>query len=95
MNSIIKRSILKILKDTYNKIENDTCGLDEDEILNLANTLIHVKLNIEQTCKHLNCSRATLNRMIFDGRVPKPYKEAGGKEYWYQDELDNYIKNHK
>ena len=95
MTPAIKKMILKILKDTYNKIENDTCGLDEDEILNLANTLTHVKLNIEQTCKHLNCSRATLNRMIFDGRIPKPHKEAGGKEYWYQDELDNYIKNHK
>lgn len=92
MTPAIKKMILKILKDIYNKIENDTCGLDEDEILNLANTLTHVKLNIEQTCKHLNCSRATLNRMIFDGRVPKPYKESGGKEYWYQDELDNYIK---
>ena len=34
MNAIIKKMILKILKDTYNKIENDTCGLDEDEILN-------------------------------------------------------------
>lgn len=95
MNVIIKKMILKILKDTYNKIESDTCGLDEDEILNLANALTHVKLNIEQTCKHLNCSRATLNRMIFDCRVPKPYKESGGKEYWYQDELDNYIKSHK
>lgn len=95
MTPAIKKMILNILKDTYNKIENDTCGLDEDEILNLANTLTHVKLNIEQTCKHLNCSRATLNRMIFDCRVPKPYKESGGKEYWYKDELDNYIKNHK
>lgn len=92
MTPAIKKMILKILKDIYNKIENDTCGLDEDEILNLANTLTHVKLNIEQTCKHLNCSRATLNRMIFDGRVPKPYKESGCKEYWYQDELNNYIK---
>ena len=95
MTPAIKKMILKILKDIYNKIENDTCGLDEDEILNLANTLTNIKLNIEQTCKHLNCSRATLNRMIFDGRVPKPYKESGGKEYWYQDELDNYIRNHK
>ena len=95
MNPITKKLILKILKDTYNRIENDTCGLDEEELLDLSNKLIHVKLNIEQTCKHLNCSRATLNRMIFDGRVPKPHKEAGGKEYWYQDELDNYIKNHK
>lgn len=95
MNPITKKLILKILKDTYNRIENDTCGLDEEELLDLGNKLIHVKLNIEQTCKHLNCSRSTLNRMIFDGRVPKPYKEAGGKEYWYQDELDNYIRNHK
>lgn len=95
MTPAIKKMILNILKDTYNKINNDSCGLDEDEILNLANILTHIKLNIEQTCKHLNCSRATLNRMIFDGRVLKPYKESGGKEYWYQDELDNYIKNHK
>ena len=95
MNPITKKLILKILKDTYNRIENDTCGLDEEELLDLGNKLIHVKLNIEQTCKHLNCSRSTLNRMIFDGRVPKPYKESGGKEYWYQDELDNYIRNHK
>ena len=95
MNAIIKTMLIKILKDIQHKIETDTCGLDEDEILNLANTLTHVKLNIEQTCKYLNCSRATLNRMIFDGRVPKPYKESGGKEYWYQDELDNYIRNRK
>ena len=95
MNSITKKLILKILKDTYNRIENDTCGLDEEELLDLGNKLIHVKLNIEQTCKHLNCSRSTLNRMIFDCRVPKPYKESGGKEYWYQDELNNYIRNRK
>lgn len=95
MNPITKKLILKILKDTYNRIENDTCGLDEEELLDLGNKLIHVKLNIERTCKYLNCSRATLNRMIFDGRVPKPYKEPGGKEYWYQDELDDYIKTRK
>ena len=68
MTPAIKKMILKILKDTYNKIENDTCGLDEDEILSLANTLTHIKLNIDQTCKYINCSRATLHRMIIDGR---------------------------
>lgn len=95
MNAVIKSMLIKILKDTQHKIENDTCGLDEEELMSLMNTLTHVKLNIEKTCKHLNCSRATLNRMIIDGRVPKPYKEPGGKEYWYQDELDNHIKNNK
>ena len=91
MTPAIKKIILKILKDIQHKIETDTCGLDEEELISVMNILTHVKLNIEQTCKYINRSRATLNRMIIDGRVPKPNKEAGGKEYWYQDELDNYI----
>lgn len=95
MNPIIKKTILKILQNTYDKIEADTCGLDEDEIMSIVNVLSHVKINIEQTCKHLNCSRATLGRMIVDGRVPPPKKDVGGKEYWYQDELDAHIKAYK
>ena len=95
MNQVVKRMLIKVLEDTRHKIENDTCGLDEEELMSIANQLTHVKINIEQTCRHLNCSRATLNRMIADKRVPLPKKELGGKEYWYQDELDNYIANHK
>lgn len=91
MNNITKKAIAKIFREAANKIENDTCGLDEDELQELANSLIHIKLNIEQTCKHLNCSRSTLNRMIASKRIPKPHKEPGGKEYWYRDELDSLI----
>lgn len=94
MKAAVKRTILKILKDTYDKIENDTCGLDDEEIIAIAKNLTHVRLNIEETCKHLNCSRPTLNRMIADGRIPKPYKKLGGEKYWYQDELDDFINQH-
>lgn len=93
MNSVTKRMVVKILKDAAYKIENDTCGLDDEELLDLANKLTHVKLNIEKTCKHLNCSRAKLYIMVNNGEIPKPRKEAGGKEYWYQDEIDEYIAN--
>lgn len=91
MNALVKKMILKVLKDTYDKIESDTCGLDEEELMSLANQLTHVKLNIEQTCKHINCTRQTLHRMVCDGRIPKPYKSPGGDKYWYQDELDAVI----
>lgn len=94
MKDVVKRMLIKVLKDTQDKIENDTCGLDEEEIMSIVRTLTHVKLNIEKTCRHLNCSRPTLNRMIADGRIPKPYKELGGEKYWYQDELDDFIKQH-
>lgn len=45
MNNSIKLTIIKILKDTINKIENDECSLDDEEILSIAKNLIHIKLN--------------------------------------------------
>ena len=33
--------------------------------------------------------------MIVDGRIPKPKKTLGGDKYWFQDELDDYIKEYK
>ena len=52
MTPAIKKIILKILKDTQYKVEHDTCGLDEEEIITVMNILTHVKLNIDQTCKY-------------------------------------------
>lgn len=95
MNNSIKLTIIKILKDTIDKIENDECSLDDEEILSIAKNLVHIKLNIEQTYNYIHVSRATLNRMIIDGRVPTPKKTLGGDKYWFQDELDDYIKEHK
>lgn len=59
MNNSIKLTIIKILKDIINKIENDECSLDDEEILSIAKNLVHIKLNIEQTCNYINVSRAT------------------------------------
>lgn len=46
-------------------------------------------------CKYIHVSRATLIRMAWDGIIPKPKKDAGGKEYWYQDEVDEHIAEYK
>lgn len=67
MNNSIKHIIIKILKDTIHKIENNECALDDDEMLDIAKNLVYIKLNIEQTCHYINISRATLNRMMIDG----------------------------
>ena len=40
MNTSIKLTIIKILKDTINKIENDECSLDDEEILSIAKNLV-------------------------------------------------------
>uniref|UniRef100_A0AAU8MGF4 Helix-turn-helix domain n=1 Tax=Geladintestivirus 1 TaxID=3233133 RepID=A0AAU8MGF4_9CAUD len=83
--------IAEIFYKIGDKIKAGKCGLSIDELQDIASKFTHIKLYTEDVCKHINCSRSTLYRMIGNGKILKPHKDPGGKEYWYQDELDNYI----
>ena len=61
----------------------------------LADMLVHRKLNAEQLAHHLNVSRSTITRMVADGRIPHPRKTLGGEKYWWQDEVENHIAEYK
>lgn len=95
MNTLTNKAIAKIFREFADKIEKGTCTVDVETLTDVANKMIHIKLNAEQMCSYLNVSRATLTRMICDSRVPRPRKSPGEKEYWYQDEVDEYIRNYK
>lgn len=85
------KQIGRIFKEFGDKIENGTCGVDIETLNDIANKMIHIKLYQEDMCKFLNCSRATLKRNISSGKIPKPYKEAGYKEFWYRDEVEEHL----
>lgn len=95
MRHLTNKLIAKIFRDFADKIESGTCAVDTETLTDVANKLIHVKLNAEQMCSYLNVSRPTLTRMICDGRVPRPRKSPGEKEYWYQDEVEEHTHNYK
>lgn len=95
MNKLTAKAIARIFRQVADKIEAGTCEVDTENLTEIANTLIHIKLNTEQMCKYINCSRATLVRMVADGRLPHPHKSAGEDKYWYQDEVDKHIAEYK
>lgn len=90
-----KKVIAAIFRRIAQRIEDDTCEVDDRELTEIANMLIHRKLNAEQLAKHLNGSRSTLTRMVTDGRIPHPRKTLGGDKYWWQDEVENHIAEYK
>ena len=90
-----KKVIATIFRQIAQRIEDDTCEVDDRELTEIANMLIHRKLNAEQLAKHLNVSRSTLTRMVTDGRIPHPRKTLGGDKYWWQDEVENHIAEYK
>ena len=90
-----KKAIAAIFRQIADKIEAGTCEVDDRELTEIANMLIHRKLNAEQLSRYLNVSRSTLTRMVTDGRIPRPRKTLGGDKYWWQDEVENHIAEYK
>lgn len=90
-----KKVIAAIFRQIVQRIEDDTCEVDDRELTEIANMLIHRKLNAEQLARHINVSRSTLTRMVADGRIPHPRKTLGGDKYWWQDEVENHIAEYK
>lgn len=89
------KHIANIFREFADKIENNTCDVDIDTLTDIANKMIHIKMTAEETCTYLNVSRATLTRMVADGRVPYPHKDKGGNKHWYRDEIDKFISDYK
>ena len=81
------KQVAKILRNAADKIENGTCGMDDDELQKLAQVIMHRKITLEQVCNIKGYSRATLSRKIQSGELPEPHKDAGGKKYYYEDEI--------
>lgn len=95
MSILTNKAIAKIFRQFADKIENGTCDVDEETLSDIANNLIHIKLNAKQVAKYINVSRATVSRMVADGRLPHPHKTAGEDKYWYRDEIDEHIAKYK
>lgn len=95
-----KSIVVKMLRTLADNIENGeqskyNSNLTDDEIDILLNDYARLnddKLNKVHACRFLNMSRATFDRRIAEGKIPRGKKEAGWKElYWSKRELEQLI----
>ena len=95
-----KTIIIKMLRTLADNMENDkqpkyNSNLTEEEMDTLLEDYARMndeKLNKVHACRFLNMSRATFDRRIAEGKIPRGKKEAGWKElYWSKRELEQLI----
>lgn len=86
-----KKLVKNLLKSAEDRIDNNTCGVSLDDIIEFMSPIVREKLNAEQVCNHYNISRATLTRWMSSDKIPKPHKDPGGKIYWFADELPSIV----
>lgn len=86
----LKKILARLLRDTANKLENDTCEISEAEAMDIVNNMTHIALSKEMSCNYLNMSRSKFDDLIRQGKLPEGRKRVGFKEkIWYKDELTN------
>ena len=89
MIDIIK-SLLQNCKDRIDSGNSNLSADEEIEIIQLLKKYTDKdrKFSKYQAYKYLNMSRATFDKYIREGKIPKGKKEAGFKEiFWDESEL--------
>lgn len=84
------RSLLQNCIDRIDAGNSNLSAEEEIEIIELLKKYTNKdrKFSKYQACKYLNISRATFDKYIREGKIPKGKKEAGFKElFWKESEL--------
>ena len=88
MQETLKKLLIKLLRETANKIESNNCELSDQEMTDIMGIMSHRVLSKEQACCYLNLSRSRFDDLVREGRIPKGRKRRGFKELiWFEDEL--------
>lgn len=97
MISVIRTLLLNCIE----RIDSGNSNITEEEgekIITFMKkfTTKDKKLSKYQACKYLNVSRATFDKYIREGKLPKGKKEAGFKElFWEESAIRKYLYSNK
>lgn len=93
MNNFLKRAVIKLLRETADKIDSGNCELNEEQAMDIMSVLGHEVLSKDEACSYLNLSRSRFDDLVREGKIPKGRKRRGFKELiWYKDELTEIIR---
>ena len=76
----LKRILAQYLRETADKIEQNTCSLTDSEIKHLLGHIIHEEMNKQQAADYLNISTRTFDRYIESGKLPQGVHVRGSKQ---------------
>lgn len=94
MNNFLKKAVVKLLKETADKIDSGNCELNEEQAMDIMSVLGHEVLSKDEACSCLNLSRSRFDDLIREGVIPKGRKRRGFKELiWYKDELKAVVRH--
>lgn len=94
MLKVIRNLLQNIIQD----IDAGNSNISENDAVEIVKALSEYTrkdkgISKYSACEYLNISRATFDRYVAEGKLPKGKHEIGFKEkFWLKKDLDEYIK---
>lgn len=95
------QTVRKALQLIIDNIDSGNSNLTEEECITIVDTIKRLSqkerlISKYQAYTYLNISRATFDRLVQEGRLPKGKKIAGFKElFWDERQIREYLKKER
>jgi len=95
------QAVRKALQLIIDNIDSGNSNLNEEECIAIVDTIKRLSqkerlISKYQAYTYLNVSRATFDRLVQEGRLPKGKKIAGFKElFWDERQIREYMKKER
>lgn len=95
------QTVRKALQLIIDNIDSGNSNLTEEECITIVDTIKRLSqkerlISKYQAYTYLNVSRATFDRLVQEGRLPKGKKIAGFKElFWDERQIREYLKKER
>lgn len=90
-----KQAIAEILRRTFGADEIQAGGVSDRILESIDPDRLRPMLSMKQVILKLSLSRATIGRMVQDGRFPKPVALTPGRVGWFEDDVTAWQKTLK
>lgn len=92
--NVLSKTLAVFLENAAQQLRNDECGLTDDELENLFQQCQYLSsgtITKYEACEILHVSRATFDRLVLSGRLPKGMSRRGSHElYWNKFDIAKY-----
>lgn len=95
------QAVRKALQLIIDNIDSGNSNLNDEECITIVDTIKRLSqkerlISKYQAYTYLNVSRATFDRLVQEGRLPKGKKIAGFKElFWDERQIREYMKKER
>lgn len=96
----MKNALNKLLsfhfRDIADKLDAGNTNITEEQAIDILSSIAHIALTKEEVCDKFKLSRATFDRYVANGYIPKGIKlKHKTSLIWYQDEVEQGLKRLK